>query len=795
MNRLIFFLVLTLGVIPAVASDVTNLLLANSCKSSNVCSPDHKKFIEQVQLKCEVERKAQQCDELEKANPTWAPLMRRCDTPTLCQQNKEYLLGKQQACLRGYKNALIDLGIAVKDMTVSLAGMVENGWENIKRNNKLRQEFLKECNKSLACKRDLVKDDHRYNTLSDEKLDKFTSTFLYIEAQDAANYQAALDRNRPRPYVPAAERFKDRDTELTADQQQKLKGLTAIVKEQVVKQYHRYSCYSDVAQEELLCYAVGNIVDPFMIGGYFAKGARLATAAGKAAHLKTEVEAAEALRVFQGRNLALSRAKLTERYLEYNPTTEAQNLAWIAKAEKGIDSDAKYFLSVENSKIRELNNTLKDKNLVTSLTNYHKDILRSKIDELQKEFPNLVIERYSDFKSMRFAFSGEIPKDLEKRLAVIFDSSNAEFSKYLADSKLVRQADGASDWFRGGLGQSADQANVAARQSRTKSSNELLSFKSDEVVAALQNDLGIQELSRQTLQRDLSKTPLVHNATLDSDVFDIVRKNPGDTSAIQKSLEQRYATKVSADTAKEIEKYVRLTDKFSPDIYIAKRELAHLNDAVYGGFSADIAGMGAANLKGTAEALATSPSIERALIATRKAEIEVTKDFKAQRDYLNQVLDKNLPGKTKTVCSGDDCVAVALAPLTEAEKTKIVQALADSRYNGRYRLSFIPEGVVEDQARNMLATHGESLEKMLRSQLKGSLPNSKLSSLTFAVDMKTTTQNAGAVKLLTGERGASLTTKERELVQKSFDEAVRKFNANSVVDQGAKTNYFALPSQ
>jgi hypothetical protein len=163
-----------------------------------------------------------------------------------------------------------------------------------------------------------------------------------------------------------------------------------------------------------------------------------------------------------------SRTAFIDKYLKYNPTTVKQNEEWIAVAEKGVSSKS-VFVDIENSQMKVLNDTLKDKNLVTSLTNYHKSLVVKKIEALKKEFPGLKISEYSDFKSLRFAFDGNVPKDLQQRLNKIFQSANDEFTDYLVKNKLVNSSDKADSWFRAGTGKSAEQANLVAPMTDCKS--------------------------------------------------------------------------------------------------------------------------------------------------------------------------------------------------------------------------------------------------------------------------------------------------------------------------------------
>ncbi|WP_413569940.1 hypothetical protein ACLWBD_05645 [Bdellovibrio sp. HCB117] len=790
------------------------------------------------------------CAELAKKNPEWAPLMRRCDLDSLCKQNDDFLREQGVACLRGYKNAMIDLGISLKDMAVSLGGFIENSWEGFKENNKKRAEFLRECDKLLSCKRDLVKDDHRYNKLSDADLEKYPATFLYIEAQDMKAYMSSIRRMTPKPYVPISERPVAEDVQLSVEQRNKLGALKNMVMDTLNKQYQRYSCYNALAQEELACYAIGNVIDPtILVGGYFLKGGRAAIAAGRG--IKAEVTALEAAELAKateatkiveasritesasaktsgstvtqaqrnadnsdiiakrrksdqevGKNSSTASSRsagfkdregLIRKYLEYSPTTVAQNEKWISLANSGTKSKAT-FLDVENSQMKVLNDSLKDKNLVTGLTNYHKDLLLSNVKALEKEFPGLIVDPYSDFKSMRFSFSGKVPKDLEARLAKVFKETNTEFDTYLKENGIIRSVEKSDQWFRAGIGQSADQANLAARYSRQLSENELQAYSKSELQIMMRQKLSDIEKDRQSLRQYFGKTNLVSGQTFDTDVYDIVRKGAGDTTKISKDLANRFGTEaLDTSQVKTLERYVKAADDFSPGLYIAKRETPHFNEATMGGLSADMIGMGGANLKGTAEALAGKTNLDKVLESTRLAEKTVTHHFVEQKKAFQEVLQKSVdPGKLQTVCSGDDCVAIASKPLSIQDKESVMKNLAQTKYSGSFRLSFVSDGVKDASARNILATHGESVEKTLRKSLGSSMEPAKLKGLTFGVDMQTTHLNSGGVKLIVGQSPlVRLSAREREQIQKAFKEAVESLN-NDLRAQRKSASYSAV---
>ncbi|GEM_PF-6171191 len=741
-----------------------SLLLASLCSQNRICTQEDAKLKDQLQWTCQLELKAHQCQELAEKNPEWAPLIKQCDFTDQCREQSEYFNQKNQACLRGYKNALVDLGTSIKDISLSLAGLIEGSWDEFKKNQRQRSDFLKACENSLLCKRDLIKDDHRYNTLSDNQLNSYSAAFLEVEARSLRSYKSSLQRNKTTPYVPLSERPRD-DSQLNTEQIEKLQNLKTLVAGKIKEQYSRYSCYSSLAKEELECYAIATVLDPTLIAGYFTKAGRAAVATGRL--IQTEVK--------------ISRTQLLSKYLNYSPTTVAQNERWIAQAEK-TSRGKTVFVDIENSQLKELNDSLKDKNLVTGLTNFQKELVFEKVDQLQQRNPGLVIEKYSDFKSSRFAFSGKVPEDIESQLRNLFSETNSEFIKKMKASGILDEGLQPDQWFRAGVGQSADQANLAARYSRQVEKNELQVFQNKSLATAIQGKLNQLETQRTRLRSELAETALLDGSTFHPDVFDIVRKGKGNTEKTTSSLKNRFAlTSISPSTVTELENYVAAADEFSPGIYIAKREVAHLNGADNGGLSADIIGLGAANLKGTAEAIAGQSDINKVLESTRLAEKIVTKNFKEQKDYFEQVLLRSVdPGKIKSLCSGDDCVGVAIKPLTENEKKNILGGLADSKYSGTYRLAFIPEGVSVVNTRNALATHGESIEKLLRQSLGTTMEPRKLKGLTFGVDMQTQVLNQGRLKLILGEaRDLNLSPNERKLIQDKFREAIEHFNKNS----------------
>lgn len=781
------------------ALDYESFATSMYCARAEACVQQESTFMDKLKLSCELETQSLKCADLEKENPEISSKLRRCDEASICRESKDFATEKNLACMRGYKNALVDMAVDIKDMAFSLAGFVEQTWEQTKADQKQRKEFLQQCETSIVCKRDLVKEDHRYNKLNDRDLEALTATFLFTEAQELKAYKSSLERSRIKPYVPISERAQD-ETGLTAEQAVKRNDLAKMVKEKIKKEYDKYQCFNALAQEELECYVLGNIIDPTLIAGYFVKGARAANVARKAVQgERALVEVREGGSVGKALSSRVAnREAFINKYVSYSPTTSEQNARWISLAEQGTSSRTK-FLDVENSQMKSLNDTLKNKNLVTSLTNYHKDLLFKHIDELEKEFPGLKIEKYSDFKSSRFAFSGDVPADIEKRMQDVFKKTNLEFATYLKAQDIVRATDPAETWFRAGWGSSADQANVSARYARAQTGNELQSFDSADLQKGLSAKVSNIESHRQTLSKELAQTSVMREGTLDEDAFDIVRKGGGDTAKIKEGLKNRFAlSELSDSTVERIKTYSKEVDEFSPGIFIENREFASLDGAAKGGLSADMIGLGAANQRGTAEALARSSKaaakekqslLETTLSEARNSEKLVTREFLQQKKVFEKTLNDTLPGKVNTVCSGDDCVGLLTGRISNAEKNKVVSELAKTRFAGKYRLAFVGDNVKDPLARNALATNGESIEKNLRSSLSGVIEPRKLKGLTFAADMQTTQLGRGPVDLIIGKApGVTLSKAEEKLIKDKFKNTLIDLNTTLGKD-GPKGTY------
>jgi hypothetical protein len=690
------------------------------------------------------------------------------------------------ACWNGIKDSVVD--------TVKAIGSVfSSAWERIKADREKRAAFVASCEKSIACKRDLIKDFSYHAKLSDAELNKYSADQLLrlVEYDAIGKSYKAYDYSDPSTRQTPTSKPVDAGEGL-----KKLQALWTTASELASQKYHRYSCYTPAAKEELKCYIFATLVDPTLVAG---KGAKLLKARRLAETLEKDVASVAPLAAREVRTTSaktVSKAEFSAKYLNYSPTTKEQNLQWMALAESA-PKNTKFF-EVENSVMKNLNDTMKDKNLVTSLTNYHKEILQTKteklIAELKVDFPDLEVIAYSDFKASRFAFKGQAPPDLQQRLNVLLKETNQEFSEFVTKNGFGKAADQPENWFRSGFGETADQASLASRYARQSADNTVQNYSSAEMKATMTMKVRSVESLRTQLQSELGHTSMLEGTakkTLSSDAIDILRKNGNDIAKAQADLKNRFGlSEISETSVRKMQTYVKSVDEFSPSIHIAQREVSHLDEAQFGGLSADMTGMGAKNLNATAKALSEAKNLDEALIQTRKSEKAITSKFNEQKETFKNVL-QDVVGKDriKTVCSGDDCTAIPKQLLSDTEKEKILQKRTDAGYSSDFRLAFIPENVADVSARSQLAVHGESIEKALRKNLADKMEPAKLKGLVFGVDMKTTQLNQGGVKLITASSSqVRLSSSEERLISDSFQKALEELNRD-LAKNGASGAY------
>ncbi len=477
------------------------------------------------------------------------------------------------------------------------------------------------------------------------------------------------------------------------------------------------------------------------------------------------------------------RTELITAFLHQKYAGVRENLKFMRLMREAREDSGLIFGDTENSITGPLNGITKDKSFVTSLTNKHKDLTVEMLRKIETKYASEVeLVTYSDFKSIRYAFvpkkskaaGGGLPADLVKDLENGFNHSNGEFAEFMRANKFeVPSAGNVENWFRSGLGQTADQAGFAARLSRDMSgANVVRNFNDPNIRLALDVYRKESELKRLQIIRDPAMAKLLNGDFVKADVLDLIKKSKSIVEAVTR-LRSKYGVEISDRQIERLSLYNDLIDNFSPGIFIADRKVATLENAIHGGFSADFKGMSAKNRDATARAIAAGEDLNAVLRQARTNEEQVTKEFKNSVRSFNRVARRSAED---SVSSGDDFIGLRSSPWSLKEKADMIADLARRKNPADVRISFISEGV-EAESRNILAAHGEAIEKQLRIELEGKIPIERLDRVVFGVDMKGKAVGSGDVSLLTGEGSRSnLNTVDRAEIETAFQRAVRKFN-------------------
>ncbi|RYZ79606.1 MAG: hypothetical protein EOP06_26875 [Proteobacteria bacterium] len=271
------------------------------------------------------------------------------------------------------------------------------------------------------------------------------------------------------------------------------------------------------------------------------------------------------------------------------------------------------------------------------------------------------------------------------------------------------------------------------------------------------------------------------------EAFDLMRKNQTPEDFL-KAVKTRYKdSKMTLDDARDFTASHHFADKFNPSILNETREVVSLTKAKHGGMSADFCGLGSANTHGTACAIAGAANRDQAIGSARVAEQKVTEEFQRKIARYKQLMGD------AAKCSGDDCVTIAQGRAwTRSEKQERLNRLNSDPLTRDMRIGFVGDKVVREEDINQLATHAESIEKLMRGHFEGKIPYARSKEMTFAVDMDAKALGDGSASWLSGVAGKPLSAEEKRLIDEAFSEAVMDMNT-SLSKKGGKGSYQVAP--
>ena len=477
---------------------------------------------------------------------------------------------------------------------------------------------------------------------------------------------------------------------------------------------------------------------------------------------------------------ASARGKLIAEYLNVTLTNRNQNRSWIELALSEHSRLHFSFFEFELAKLKYLNDHLIDKDLVTAITHFYKQKIKTR---LMEAFPDVAPQWiwYNDFKALRFALPlAQTTPLFEQKLNTLFTEVNREFTLELIEKGIVRRDDEPYNWFRLGQGQTADQANIAARFSRNLSENKLTRFSDPETQTALLNYLKrFHQLAQDLRTQGFTETPLNRNW------LESIRKNNTPTKLIRVARRKHNVT-ISEAQAQLLLDYLEAIDRFSASLYVEEREIVTAQEARHGAISLDFLGLGSYNLYETSIGLARSQDVATAVQEARAAEQRVTTQFKKAVQEKIKTIKSYLVAKRKHqslrfLCSGDDCLFILSTPLKDKERRDLIQRLSKTERPSAIRMAIIDDKVTLPEMRNHLASHGEAIEKILRDLLIDYFHAEVLDQILLAIVMHGTASNMGDVELIIGNAKQKLERHEWVLIHSLFTEAVKKMN-NAILE-------------
>lgn len=480
---------------------------------------------------------------------------------------------------------------------------------------------------------------------------------------------------------------------------------------------------------------------------------------------------------------AFFRAQLVKDFLHYEVTNQKDREEFVRQDIQTAQPN-RIVIEFENSKLKFLNDVLNDKDLITSIDNFANSYILSRIKGwIYGHFDlGVSFKTYTDGKSLTIIIDARqrfTEADLE-RIDGVFEKFQENLGQMLKSKKLFRDSDKIEEWFRMGVGRTADEAYFSARVSRKLSgpnivkhySNPLVQTKLTTLLFHAENSreriAEIPELSS-LLQKEETTGKLVPKLEL----FEILRKL-SDPEEIRKAVQENLHIEISKDHGELLSIYAEIVDLLNPKFFVVDQTVVTLENAVNGGIVIDRKGMGSANQLATAVAAAKANSPLEFLVYNRMEEKKVTEEISLYR--------KAMETEWGAKCRGDDCV------IEDLSKIDIPSFLNSPLIKGQ-RVVIVPAGIEQSHHRSEMSTHGETIEKLFVKRLIKVLPTQDYKNLTFAINFKTTNMNIGAVELIVNPIGPVLDADLPQKIRNSFTAALIEFNDGRTKQNKPSTYY------
>lgn len=463
--------------------------------------------------------------------------------------------------------------------------------------------------------------------------------------------------------------------------------------------------------------------------------------------------------------------RVQEDFATFRKITEADNKVFndlAKKANAGEPTEAKLFADVEMAVAKQANDKfVNNKDLVTGLSNLHKEILWKNISQ-DPDLAKQIVGKYSDFKSVRFAFRENTPA-IEAKLKKALTEANIQYEAALEELatklKWEEKARGIAknrrDWFHGGIGGSPDEAGLAARQSRSLKNeagfSEMRSFK--EVSPRLEKSAQeFQRVQRWAEERFKNVDGMLTDAgggrkILSPEAIEAYKKvtpledtRDAFVAAVQKDFKARFGVDLKRQQVESLQKYLDITDQFSPGIFVEKRVEINLGLRDKGIISGDFKGQNARNFHETMQALVSTEgrNFAERVKAVRKGEDRATYALNQKKEVFKKSVEKVFgkvdPEWEKHVFfTGDDGIYLPKNALSRIKEEEFMDVWLQSSKADDLRQTFIASRYGDSQTliptdlRSEFVVAAESIEKKMRGALIQKVPREDLNGVQFAI--------------------------------------------------------------
>lgn len=480
----------------------------------------------------------------------------------------------------------------------------------------------------------------------------------------------------------------------------------------------------------------------------------------------------------------------------------------IAK-DKGKGSENILHFDVENAVQKKLNDSLVgDKAMVDAINNSFMTKFNTNL-KADLELSARVKGQYQDFKSLRLRLElrpGDKATDLEKRLAEIYKKSNKEFVDEFNKDGLTKlipprtdEVTDVSNWFLSGMGDSALEANMAARGARSagfltgKATTVSFKQQAEEMYA----DVNSIEALRKTLADNaflLKSGIMVKAATGEvipsKDMIGVLRKiKMADCESlaeynakIRAKVKTLFKDDISDKNIQELTTYFEKVDSISPPLFQRERVAIDLGDAKNGIVSVDFAGVGVDNAYEQMKALS-------AVNYAQKDKGILLKDtFEKIQNNVDKVTDEmNIAKRTFTRSSndpaevkysGDDGILMPAKHWEAAKKQDLIKTLAAKGDPGKYRVTFVRTeytsgATIPAMERSQLVVRAEGVEKSIRESVIGAtkISSERAKKMIFAVDSIPSNKGVKYNLIIGGEKPTAV---ELKMIQEAFKNSMNK---------------------